>query len=75
VISRIFSFLLWTTLAIVALWCFVWLLKNQELAVWFNRRKKTTRNAEDILAQQAKYSDLPVEIEKGMLGLRAQAAE
>lgn len=75
VISRIFSFLLWTTLAIVALWCFVWLLKNQELAVWFNRRKKTTRNTEDILAQQAKYSDLPVEIEKGMLGLRAQAAE
>ena len=74
-ISTFFSYLLWISLAIVGLWCFVWILKNQELAVWFNRRKKTPRNTEDVLAQQARYSDLPVEIEKGLLGLRAQAAE
>ena len=73
--SKFFSYLLWIALAIGALWLIIWLSKNQELAVWFNRRKKRTHQTEDVLAQQARYSDLPVEIEKGLLGLRAQAAE
>ena len=74
-ISTFFYYLLWIALAIGAILLVVWLSKNQELAVWFNRRKKTTQHTEDVLAQQARYSDLPVEIEKGLLGLRAQAAE
>lgn len=74
-ISTFFYYLLWIALAIGAILLVVWLSKNQELAMWFNRRKKTTQHTEDVLAQQARYSDLPVEIEKGLLGLRAQAAE
>jgi hypothetical protein len=74
-VSTFFSYLLWITPAIGALWLVVWLLKNQGLATRFNRRTKTPRRTEDVLAQQARYSDLPVEIEKGLLGLRAQAAE
>jgi hypothetical protein len=53
-ISTFFSYLLWIALAIGALWLVVWLSKNQELAVWFNRRKKTTHQTEDVLAQQAR---------------------
>jgi hypothetical protein len=52
---------------------FIWLLKSQEL-FWVLRKNRRLDQAEDLQAQQAKYSDLPVELERGVLGLKAQAA-
>lgn len=52
---------------------FIWLLKSQEF-FWVLRRHRPSDQAEDLQAQQAKYSDLPVELERGLLGLKAQAA-
>lgn len=65
---------LWLALAIGILWSGVWLTKNQEFSMFLKRSRKNPRDTEDVLAQQAKYSDLPVELQKGLVGLRAQAA-
>lgn len=72
-----FFFLLYygflTALAGALIAGFIWLLKSQEF-FWVLRRHRPSDQAEDLQAQQAKYSDLPVELERGLLGLKAQAA-
>lgn len=62
----------WTTIAVAIISSTIWIFSNQEM-VWFFRKAKKPLQHEDIVAQQAKYSDLPVELEKGLVGLKAQA--
>ena len=62
----------WTILAVAIIFSTIWIFSNQEM-VWFFRKERKPAQHEDILAQQAKYSDLPVELEKGLVGLKAQA--
>lgn len=60
-------------LAIGLIGGFVRLLQSQDL-IWGWRRSRKFDQTEDLQAQQAKYSDLPVELERGLLGLKAQAS-
>ncbi|MCE2811688.1 MAG: DUF4129 domain-containing protein [Planctomycetaceae bacterium] len=66
-----YGFLVFLAGALIA--GFIWLLKSQEF-FWVLRRHRPFQQTEDLQAQQAKYSDLPVELERGLLGLKAQAA-
>ena len=71
-ITDLLGYLFWTILALLLIAGVVWLAMNQEVLAYFRRQRATTAH-EDIAIQQAKYSDLPVELEQGLVGLKAQA--
>ena len=64
----------WIVASVVLIAALAWLIKNQEVMMLLLRRNRNQNGFEDVAAQQAKYSDLPVELEKGLVGLKAQAA-
>ena len=63
----------WIVASVVLIAALAWLIKNQEVMMLLLRRNRNQNGFEDVAAQQAKYSDLPVELEKGLVGLKAQA--
>ena len=63
----------WFLLALIVITAVAWTLKNQEMFLRIPRNRKP-QDYEDIAAQRAKYSDLPVELEQGLVGLKAHAA-
>jgi len=71
-ITDLFGYLFWTILALLLIAGLVWLAMNQEVSAYF-RRHRVTATSENVAVQQAKYSDLPVELEQGLVGLKAQA--
>lgn len=66
-------YLFWILLIVACFAILTWFFKSQEI-YFFLRRSKGVADDEDIAAQRAKYSDLPVDLEMGLVGLKAQAA-
>jgi len=71
-IGNLIPVLFWILLVLAGVWTTVWILRNQEV-MWYFRHNRSAASTEDIALQQAKYSDLPVDLEKNLEGLKAQA--
>jgi hypothetical protein len=72
-IFAMLRFGLWLLLAILLIGAAVWVSKKKDFHFFFRRNRKL-QEGEDVAKQLAKYSDLPVELEQAVGGLRAQAA-
>ena len=72
ILGEILYYTFWTVVVLALIGPAVWLVYKQDFFLLFKRRHKN-KTTEDIAAQLAKISDLPIDIESPISGLKAQA--
>ena len=71
-VGYLVPYVFWSLLLLGGVGATAWIIRNQEVK-WYLRSNRSTGMTEDIALQQAKYSDLPVDLEQNLAGLKSQA--